>query len=527
MENAYKPNILIVDDDQNKLRVMEEILADMDLNIMTADSGNEAFRLLMKNDFAVILLDVKMPGIDGFETADLIRKRVRSQNTPIIFITSYSPDEINLQKGYSLGTVDYIFAPINPEILKSKVSVFVKLSCLNEEANAAALQAKKANQAAEKPAEKCGPMSGTNEKLDCIFNAMPVVLFTLKPTEDFTVTFATKNTLEQLGYEAGELIKNPGLWVECIHSDDMEQVFAGFPKLFEKGNYTCEYRFRRKSGEYIWVQNVLKLINEDDNDLPVEIIGCLIDISERKSIEEQLMHKAEELERSNAELEHFAYIASHDLQEPLRAISSYLQLIERKNYFETFDEKGKDYFERVIKGAKRMQDMINDLLQYSRVVSNRDKFTPCDCSELVNEAIGNMRVLIRETNAKINVGPMPTVDGNQNQLLRVFQNIIGNGLKFRKEDEPPVIDIQAARENGSWIFSFRDNGIGIQEESKKRIFEIFQRLNARDKYPGTGIGLAVCKKAIANHGGEIWVESEFGKGSTFYFSIPDKREKKK
>ena len=527
MERGNSSNVLIVDDDQNKLRVMEEILSGMDLNIMTADSGNEAFRLLMKNDFAVILLDVKMPGIDGFETADLIRKRVRSQNTPIIFITSYSPDEINVKKGYSLGTVDYIFAPINPEILKSKVSVFVKLSRLNAETSAAALQTEKAEMAKEASGDQSGPNNGTNEKLDYIFNAMPVVLFTLKPTENFSVTFATKNTLEQLGYEPGEFLENPGLWVECIHSDDMEKVYSGFPKLFEKGLYTCEYRFKRKSGEYIWVQNVLKLIHEDDNNQSVEIIGCLIDISERKLVEEQLVHKTEELERSNAELEHFAYIASHDLQEPLRAISSYLQLIERKSYFETFDEKGKDYFERVIKGAKRMQDMINDLLQYSRVVSNRDKFTTCDCNELVGEAISNLRVLIKETGATVNVGPMPAVNGNQNQLVRVFQNIIGNGLKFRKENEPPVIDVKAARENSRWIFSFRDNGIGIKEESKERIFEIFQRLNARDKYPGTGIGLAVCKKAISNHGGEIWVESEFGKGSTFLFSIPDIKEKGK
>lgn len=526
MGKVYKPNILIVDDDRNKLRIIEDILADMDLNIVKADSGNEAFRLLMKNDFAVILLDVKMPGIDGFETAELIRKRARSQNTPIIFITSYSPDEINLKKGYSLGTVDYIFAPINPEILKSKVSVFVKLAKLDEKAKVAAYQTSEINIDPNTSSERNNLLKSENERLNFIFNSMPVVIFTLKATENFTMTFATKNTLEQLGYEADEFIKNPGLWVECIHSDDMEQVFSGFPKLFEKGHYTCEYRFKHKSGEYIWVQNALKLINEDDNDLPVEIIGCLIDISGRKSVEEQLVHKAEELERSNAELEHFAYIASHDLQEPLRTISSYLQLIERKNYFESFDEKGKDYFGRVIRGAKRMQDMIIDLLEYSRVVSSRDTFKSCDCNKLVIEAVGNLRVLIKETGGKVNYGSLPIINGNESQLLRVFQNIIGNGLKFHKGDEAPVVDLETLRKNNKWVFSFRDNGIGIKDESKERIFEIFQRLNARDKYPGTGIGLAVCKKAIANHGGEIWVKSEFGKGSTFYFSIPDGKEKK-
>lgn len=524
MENEYKQNVLIVDDDKNKLKLMEEILSVLDIKIMMANSGNEAFRLLMKNDFAVILLDVKMPGIDGFETAELIRKRTRSQNTPIIFITSYSPDEINVEKGYSLGSVDYIFAPINPEILRAKVSVFVKLDRLNAKTNEVTLQTEKINRELNASNEKYKLLKSTNERLNFIFNSMPVVMFTLKATEDFTITFATRNTLEQLGYEPEEFIKNSGLWIECIHNDDIEKLFAGFPRLFEKGYYTCEYRFKRKDGDYIWVQNVLKLINEDDNDLPVEIIGCLIDISERKLAEEQLVSKAMELERSNSELEHFAYIASHDLQEPLRAISSYLQLIERKSYFEFFDEKGKDYFKRVIRGAKRMQDMINDLLEYSRVISNRDLFSMCDCNEITNEAINNLRVLIKESNAEINYEKLPVIRGNQSQLIRVFQNLIGNGLKFRKENETPTIDINSKTENNKWIFSFKDNGIGIKSGYKERIFEIFQRLNARDKYPGTGIGLAMCKKVIENHGGRIWVESEFGEGSTFYFAIPTEKE---
>ena len=524
MAEENKPKILIVDDDRHKLRVLEEILADLDLEIMVADSGNEAFRLLMKNDFAVILLDVKMPGIDGFETADLIRKRVRSQNTPIIFITSYSPDEINVKKGYSLGTVDYVFSPINPEILRSKVSVFVKLARLNEERETAEQKKHRENPSANATGQKFDLLKKDNEQLHFIFDSLPVVIMMLKATEDFIVTFATRNTEELLGYTPEELIDHPGLFVERIHSDDMEKIFSGFPILFEKGQFSCEFRFRQRNGSYIWVQDVFKLINEDDNDLPIQIVSCMIDISERKSAEEQLLQKAAELERSNAELEHFAYIASHDLQEPLRAISSYLQLIERKSYFETFDEKGKDYFNRVIKGAKRMQDMINDLLEYSRVVSNKDEFAPCDCNELVKEAVSNLRVLIKESGASVIYDQMPIVNGNQGQLLRIFQNIIGNGLKFRREDGIPEIHITAVHDSGAWLFTISDNGIGIKPESQTRIFDIFQRLNARDKYPGTGIGLAVCKKSIDHHGGKIWVESQFGEGSTFHFTIPDKKE---
>lgn len=523
MNNTYTPNILIVDDDQNKLQILADILRDMEVNIMTAASANEAFRLLMKNDFAVILLDVKMPGIDGFETAGLIRKRAKFQDTPIVFITSYSPDEIDIKQGYALGSVDYLFAPVNSEILRAKVFVFVKLARLKEKSNAIQLETEEINKKLSISNEKYSLLKSTNERLNFIFNSMPVVIFTLEASEDFKVTFATRNTLEQLGYEAGEFINHPGLWVECIHSEDMEQVFSCFPQLFDEGRCTFEYRFKQKCGDYIWVQNVLRLIREDGHDLPVEVIGCLSDISERKSTEKQLALKTAELERSNAELEHFAYIASHDLQEPLRAIGSYLQLIEKRSCYEAFDEKSKDHFTRVIKAAKRMQAMIDDLLQYSRVVSNKAAFVFCDCNEIVEEAIYNLGVLIKETEARINCEPLPVIEGNTNQLLRLFQNMINNGLKFHKENEAPVIDITAEKEGSQWIFSISDNGIGIKKESRDKIFEVFQRLNAKEKYPGTGIGLAVCKKIADNHKGRIWVESEFGTGSTFYLSIPEER----
>lgn len=519
MKTPFQPNILIVDDDQMKLKAIEEILSIMNLNIMKANSGNEAFRLLMKKDFALILLDVKMPGIDGYDIAELIRKRNRSQNTPIIFITSYSPDEINVKRGYSFGSVDYIFAPINPDILKAKVSVFVKMAQLNAQANAETLRTEKINNELNISNEKYRLLKNTNERLNFIFNAMPVVIFTLKPSKDFLVTFATQNTLEQLGYEADEFINEPSLWKERIHKDDAKLVFSGFSKLMEEDHYICEYRFKQKCGDFVWIQNVFKLIKE--NGQPIEIIGCLTDISERKLTEEHLIRKAAELERSNAELEHFAYAASHDLQEPLRTIGGYLQLIEKKNYFELFDESGKDYFTRVINGAKRMQGMINDLLEYSRVISNKERYSLCNCNEIYIEVINNLRAQINKTDAKITCDPLPTIEGNRGQLIRVFQNIISNGIKFHKENVPPELTIKANKEGNTWIFSFTDNGIGIKNKFQSELFEIFQRLNPRDKFPGNGIGLAMCKKVINNHGGEIWVESEFGKGSTFFFTIPD------
>jgi light-regulated signal transduction histidine kinase (bacteriophytochrome) len=226
----------------------------------------------------------------------------------------------------------------------------------------------------------------------------------------------------------------------------------------------------------------------------------------------------ERLTRSNADLEQFASVASHDLQEPLRMVSSYLQLLIRR-YGDRLDADAAEFIRYAVDGASRMQAMINDLLRYSRLSPEANDFQPVDCEAVLGQATTNLHTAIEENGAVITRDPLPAITANANQLVQVFQNLIGNAIKFRSQ-EPPRIHMSAQPRGNEWLFSVRDNGIGIDPQYHERIFGLFRRLHTREEYPGTGIGLAVCKKIVERLGGRIWVESELGKGSTFYFTIP-------
>jgi signal transduction histidine kinase len=245
-----------------------------------------------------------------------------------------------------------------------------------------------------------------------------------------------------------------------------------------------------------------------------------LEVGERKRAEAVLTLRSQELARSNAELGMFAYVASHDLQEPLRMVASYLQLVDMR-YRDKLDADGREFIEFAVDGARRMQILINDLLAYSRINTQGQTFQPTDCEAVLQATICNIQVAIQESSAQITHDPLPTVMGDATQLAQLFQNLIGNALKFRR-NEPPQIHIHAQLKDGFWQLSVQDNGIGIESQYFDRIFVIFQRLHGRSAYAGTGIGLAICKKIVGHHGGTIWVESEFGKGSTFCFTIPEK-----
>jgi len=242
------------------------------------------------------------------------------------------------------------------------------------------------------------------------------------------------------------------------------------------------------------------------------------DISGKKQMEEKLIKYAVELERSNKELELFASLASHDLQEPLRAVSGFAQLLQ-KRYKDKLDRKAGEFISYIVEGADRMNQLIRDLLDYSRVTARGDPFVPVDCNNAIKAALANLRLAIEESRAAVIFDPLPVVSADPGQIIRLFQNLIGNAIKYRG-DSGPAIQVSAKREGDEWVFSVADNGIGIEAQYYSRIFQIFQRLHKRDEYPGTGIGLAVCKKIIDRHGGRIWVESVPGKGSVFYFTIP-------
>lgn len=232
---------------------------------------------------------------------------------------------------------------------------------------------------------------------------------------------------------------------------------------------------------------------------------------------DELSARVADLKRSNNELEQFAYIASHDLQEPLRMVTSYVQLIERR-YKDVIDDDGREYIGFAVQGAKRMQALIQDLLLYSRVGTQRNALVPVDTGSVVESVLDDLSISVKETGTKLDVGPLPVVEGDPGQLSQLFQNLVRNAIKFRSA-EAPMIRISAAREGDEWHFVVADNGIGIDVRHQERIFIIFQRLHGTEEYPGTGIGLAVCKRIVERHGGRIWVDSTPGKGSAFHFTI--------
>ena len=250
-----------------------------------------------------------------------------------------------------------------------------------------------------------------------------------------------------------------------------------------------------------------------------------VELDERRKAEQRLAQYAGELTRSNAELEQFAYVASHDLQEPLRMVASFTQLLG-KRYRGKLDQDADEFIGFAVDGATRMQRLINDLLAYSRVGTRGKSLKSTDCQVILREVRDNLMKAIEESGAVITQDPLPTVEGDEVQLLQLFQNLIGNAIKFHSS-ETPRIHVTAKRRGHEWVFAIEDNGIGIAAEHQERIFSIFQRLHQRSEYPGTGIGLAICKKIVERHGGRIWVESRLGKGSTFYFSIPGENKNEK
>lgn len=246
------------------------------------------------------------------------------------------------------------------------------------------------------------------------------------------------------------------------------------------------------------------------------------EVKERKKSEDQLRKQKEDLECSNQELEQFAYVASHDLQEPLRMVTSYVQLLARR-YSGKLDRDADDFIGFAVDGANRMQRLINDLLAFSRVGTRVKDFVQIDSAAAVEKAVSNLQLAIEDSGAAVTHDELPSVMADDIQFVQLFQNLIGNAIKYR-DANTPEIHVGADRRNGKWVFSVRDNGIGIDPEYKERIFVIFQRLHTKEKYSGTGIGLAVCKKIVERHGGHIWVEPGAGKGSVFYFTVPASNE---
>jgi signal transduction histidine kinase len=429
-----KGNILLVDDHPANLLALDVLLEDLGQNVVKAQSGEEALHHLFSTDFAVVLLDVQMPGLDGFATARLIRSRDRSRRTPIIFLTAEENPRFPVVEAYALGAVDFLIKPFVPVILRAKVAVFVEL---------------------------------------------------------FQKTEQTKHQAERL---------------RQLERQEFERRLAEEKLRLTEERYTETRR-----------------LNEELEQRVRDRTGALEAANQRLQQEISLHRRtAAELLRSNQELEEFAYVASHDLKEPLRKIRIYLQLLEER-YRGRFDDKADQLIKRVVESAGRMQALVQDVLTYARVGRQPNPAGPADSSVFFERALANLQVAVQESGATITHGPLPLVHAEGTQLVQVFVNLLGNALKFRTE-QAPVIDVEATAKGGRWLFAFRDNGIGIDPQYAERVFVPFERLHSQSEYPGTGIGLAICKKIVQGHGGKIWVESQLGQGATFYFTLPASEE---
>lgn len=376
--------ILIVDDMPINVAVLAEHLVSHGFTVLVAQDGEEGIERAQFAPPDLILLDVMMPGMGGFETCRRLKSDDATKDIPVIFMTALSgiSDKIT---GYQVGGVDYVTKPFHTEEVLARIRTHLSLQAMRRQ-------------------------------------------------------------------------------------------------LVEQNRQLQQEMAVRQKAEIVLAQ------------------------------------RSQELARSNAELEQMAYVASHDLQEPLRMVASYLQLLEQR-YGGRLDADAHEFIEFAVDGAKRMQALIDDLLSYSRVGTKAKPLQATDCDAVMKMALQSLRMAIEESGAQIQCAPLPKVKGDAAQLAQLFQNLLANAIKFRGE-QTPRIEVRVAPEEEFWRFEVQDNGIGIAPEYFERIFVMFQRLHNRSKYPGTGIGLAICKKIVERHGGRIWVESAPGPGVVFKFTLP-------
>jgi len=519
-EDEPKVNILLVDDRADKLLALQAVLKDLNQNVVVARSGKEALRQLLQTEFAVILLDVSMPGMDGFETAALIRKREATEHTPIIFVTSLNQSENQITRGYQLGAVDYILSPIIPTVLRSKVSVFVELFKRTEQIKR---QGERLRQLEEMAFKRQLTEAVDRLEAETKRNRFFTLALDMLAIADFDGFILQMNPtwVKTLGFSEDEFKSRPGL--DFVHAEDRPAMIEQLERLREGADSSYfEGRYRCKDGSFRW-------LGWTASPFPSERLIYIFarDITQRKTNEQkieslnaQLKQRVHELTDINSELEAFSYSISHDLRAPLRSMQGFADaLLEEQG--ERLDDTGREYARRVVNSAKYLDALLNDLLDYSKLSRAELERERVDLRKETSELIALLENDVKKRNAQIELEfASEMVSAHPATLRQIMANLVCNALKFVPPERPPVVRIRTERRDGVVRIWVEDNGIGIAPEHCDRIFGLFERLHTVQDYPGTGIGLALVRKGAERMSGCAGVESEPQRGSRFWVELP-------
>ncbi|MEI6946836.1 response regulator [Paraflavisolibacter sp. H34] len=516
--------ILIVDDKPENLFSLKSILERNQFEVDTALSGEEALKKVLKSTYALIILDVQMPVMDGFEVAEAISGFSKTRDTPIIFLSAVNTDKKFIAKGYASGAIDYVTKPVDPDILLLKVKTFNRLYQQTHELKRvqAALQEEIE---VRKSAERA--LRENVRELQSIIESVPQIAFTA--TAGGTIEYVNQYWFH---FSPGkDLFPETPPGEEPLLRKWNEAVTTGEP-------LELEVQIRElRTGEYY--HHLLRAMPVRPDGTITRWVGTFTNIHQQVRLNEILEQKVQDrthqlvkvnkdLEASNIDLQHFAYVASHDLKEPLRKIQTFISIIKDRS---VEPEKLSLFLERIHRSSERMSQLINDLLDFARL-SESYVYEMTDLGELLREVLADLEISIHEKGAIITMDPLPGAEIVPGLIRQVFQNIISNALKFSKPGLPPVIHITADRvsEAGPGAepsptgcynrLVVSDNGIGFDQQYAEKIFTLFQRLNTREEYEGTGIGLAVARKIIDKHHGFITARGEPGAGASFIVILP-------
>jgi len=482
--NSSNFSVLVVDDNPAGLYTTSRVLKSEGFQIYEASTGMGAIDKTMKFLPDVVLLDVKLPDMSGFEVCKIIKTDNLTTNIPVIHLSATYLDSESRVQGLEGGADAYLTHPTEPKVLVATIHAVLRIRQAEAQLHAAAIRWQTT-------------FDAINDCV-CLIDVSGNVLQSNKAFNQ--IVNLNKNQIH-------------GNKLSLIASELQGYTPEFFLKHFEQDlNDNQELLFKDR-----WFLTSINSI-EDENGVYSGSVFKMTDITSQKISEAQLQKTMEELERSNKELEQFAFVASHDLQEPLRMISIHLQLIEKKLKGQ-LDQGTVQNISFAVEGSQRMHNLISDLLEYSRVATKANNFVSVELESVLGKVLTDLQVAISSSNAVINHDAMPEVCGDDVQLGQLFQNLIANAIKFRSE-EPPLIHISTEEKQTEWLFCVSDNGIGIDPQFFDKIFIIFQRLQS--EYSGTGIGLAICKKIVERHGGRIWVEKKSGKGTTFCFTLSKK-----